>query len=206
VSNPAQVSQLTLNINVDDGFIAWVNTNMVARYNVPEGELPYNATAISANEPTLVSTNITESVSSLLVPGENVLAVQVFNANSTSSDLFFDASLASDLDQTPPVVIDTTPAPGGLVRELLAIEIVFNENVQGVDRADLLINGVPASGLSVISPRDYSFSFPQPATGVVQVAWAPVHGITDTAPTPNPFGGGGWTYTLDPKSTARIPS
>ena len=54
----------------------------------------------------------------------------------------------------------------------------------------------------MISPREYTFYFPAPNTGIVQVAWAPNHGITDTTPLANPFGGGSWTYRYNTNVSA----
>jgi hypothetical protein len=199
VAQPGGVAELTLNINVDDGFIAWINGTEVGRYNVPDGDLNYYTAALSAIEPTLVPITITNNITSLLVSGENVVAVQVFNANLSSSDLFFDAALESDLDETPPVVSDTSPIAGSVVPQLGSVEIVFSEGVQGVDASDLWINGVPATGLNVMSPRNYAFSFPQPQVGTVRVEWAPNHGITDLSSARNAFTGENWNYTLDPR-------
>jgi hypothetical protein len=198
VSNPSGATQIVLNVNVDDGFIAWVNGTEIGRYNVPSGDLAYDASAIVAGEPTLVAEPVTNGIPSLLLAGENVIAVQVFNANRTSSDLFFDAALESDLDETPPVVVDMTPPAWSVVPQLESIEVLFNENVQGVDPSDLLINGVPAASLNTVSPADYVFSFPQPPAGSVHVEWVPSHGITDLSPGSNAFAGGSWDYSLEP--------
>ncbi len=92
------------------------------------------------------------------------------------------------------------PAAGDLVRQLTTIEVGFDEPVAGVDAADLLINGQPATNLTVVSPSQFVFTFPQPASGTVQVAWAPGHGITDLSSASNTFAGGSWTYDLDPSA------
>ena len=104
-----------------------------------------------------------------------------------------------------PQVADTVPAADAVVRELAFVEVVFDANVTGVDAADLLVNGRPATGLQVYSPRDYSFEFTEPAAGPVQFSWAAGHGITDLESPPNAFAGGGWTCTLDKTpSTANV--
>jgi len=72
------------------------------------------------------------------------------------------------------------------VLELNHVTVTFDSNVQGVDASDLLINNEPATNLLVLSPAQYQFNFPTPSTGLVQIAWAPNHGITDTAPLHNP--------------------
>lgn len=75
--------------------------------------------------------------------------------------------------------ISQYPPPGAQVRELRTIEVAFSEGVSGVDAWDLLINGLPASNMVVLTPSQYRFEFTAPATGAVQVAWAPVTGIKD---------------------------
>lgn len=193
--SPVPGNVFTVNVNIDDGCIVWINGTEVGRYNVPEGDLPFNSWASSALEASIVSFSVTNGVQGPVVSGTNVVAVQVFNANATSSDLVFDASVESDLDETPPVVLSSDPAAGGIVSELNTIGVVFNESVTGVDAADLLINGVAATSVSVVSPREYVFSFPQPTFGTVTVSWAARSQITDLAF--NPFAGGSWSYSLE---------
>ncbi len=199
IGNPARVNQLTLNLNVDDGFIAWINGVEIGRYNVPDGALAFDATAVSPIEATLTPLTLTDNLATLLSSGTNLLAIQVFNANTSSSDLLLDAALASDQDETPPVTVDITPQPGSRLPQLTTLEVVFNESVTGVDAEDLLINGIPATQMTQISPLDYTFSFAQPAVGSVTVAWKTGHGIQDLAALPNPFAGGSWAYVLDTK-------
>ncbi len=107
-------------------------------------------------------------------------------------------------DTTPPIIDRLLPPAGATVQQLSQIEVLFSEPVQGVDASDLLINGVPATGLTFGVPGQFTFDFAEPATGTVQIAWAPNHGITDLEPTPNPFAGGGWTYLLDPNAVPPI--
>ena len=204
ISNPAGVSQLDLTLRIDDGFVIWINGNEVGRYNVPGGELAYDAAGLNAIEPTTLSLTLTNGLRQLLAPGANVLAVHVFNANRTSSDLVFAARLAATSDTIAPVVVELIPPPGATVRQLEQVHLFFDENVVGVDAGDLLVNGVAASRVTSVSPREYVFSFPEPPSGPVQFGWSPGHGIGDLASPPNLFAGGTWTCTLDP--TAPPPS
>ncbi len=89
------------------------------------------------------------------------------------------------------------PAPDSIVPELQFLHVVFDVSVIGVEASDLLINGSAASDVVTNNPNDYTFHFPQPPSGPVQVEWLASHGITDTTPQANPFGGGSWSYTLD---------
>lgn len=101
-------------------------------------------------------------------------------------------------DLTPPTVASVLPPPGLAVSSLSQIEVQFSEAVLGVNASDLLINGAPATNVTTQGPQGYLFQFPTPATGAVNVAWAPANGITDTAAAPNAFAGGAWNYTFDP--------
>jgi hypothetical protein len=102
------------------------------------------------------------------------------------------------IDVVPPTTASVTPVQSISVRSLTQIEVAFSEAVAGVDAGDLLVNNVPASGLSVLGVGRYRFTFPQPAAGTVPVRWADGHGIRDFAAAPNAFAGGSWTYALDP--------
>lgn len=135
---------------------------------------------------------------SALVPGTNVLAGENHQVNSGSSDLQFDAELEGVLDTVAPTVA-YDPVPGSTVLELSFINVVFSEAVTGVDTADLLINGEAATGIMSNNVNDYTFTFTQPSTGLVQVAWAPTHGIADLRA--NSFAGGNWSYNLDPNAS-----
>jgi hypothetical protein len=101
------------------------------------------------------------------------------------------------MDNVPPSA-SVYPPPSAKVRRLNQITITFDEAVSGVTPADLLVNNVPAEQVSGAGAGPFLFSFSQPPTGAVQVAFAPAHGIHDLALPPNGFSGGQWTYTIDP--------
>jgi hypothetical protein len=101
-----------------------------------------------------------------------------------------------------PSVATVVPARGAAVAALTQIALSFNETVTGVDAADLLLNGAPATGVTG-SGADYSFTFPQPSDGTVAVTWAATSGIQD--PQGNLFDGtrntNVWNYTLIDNNT-----
>lgn len=109
------------------------------------------------------------------------------------------------VDRAPPVVAAVSPAANLTVRSLTSVTVLFSEAVAGVDAADLLVNARPAVSVTPAGPSQYIFAFPQPATGMVQVAWAGSHGIGDLATPPNVFGGGDWVYRLDPNAAEAAP-
>lgn len=96
----------------------------------------------------------------------------------------------------------TVPERGATVRELFTIEVHFTRPVRGMNAGDLLINGQGATNVFEAEPGQFLFSFPQPAEGVVTIAWEAAHGITDALDADIVFQGAGWTYQLDTQSPA----
>ena len=78
----------------------------------------------------------------------------------------------------PPVVASVLPAAGPVSNVLTSVTVVFSKVVTNVDAADLLLNGVPATGVQG-GGTTFTFSVGQPAYGPVAVTWAANHGITD---------------------------
>ncbi len=99
---------------------------------------------------------------------------------------------------TAPTAASVSP-PAGTVNSLTAITVNFSEPVDGVNAGDLLINGVPATGVAG-SNAVYTFSLAQPPEGPISVSWATGHGITDREAPPKAFdanaGSARWQYTL----------
>ena len=94
VSDPAAYKGLTLNLLRDDGAVVYLNGAEVFRSNMPAGAVSYTTLAVAAVGGADESTFYPASISpSLLVAGNNVLAVEVHQANGTSSDVSFDAEL-----------------------------------------------------------------------------------------------------------------
>src|SRR5688572_20312187 len=198
VPDPELISQLSLALIVDDGAIVWINGVELGRINVVPGDAAFNATSIEAREGQRL--DVMTNATSLLVAGENILAVHLFNSDSDSSDIAVTASVVGLIDEQPPLLIANNPPATATVREPVQIEVLFSEAVTNVDSGDLLINGAPATAVTAVGPDHYLFRFPEPSAGVVRVAWSPNHGITDRAHLANPFVGRGWTYTFAPNA------
>jgi len=110
VSDPGQITALTLEAVYDDGFKLWLNGSNVLNANIAAGEVPYTGTANTALEDLTYRTFNLDAYRTLLVAGTNILAVQAANASlSGSSDFFFDARL---LASTGPSA--RGPTPGAL--------------------------------------------------------------------------------------------
>lgn len=198
VLNAGAITNLFLNAQIDDGMAAWINGVEVMRTNLPPGDVPYNGVATaSANEPTGNGAAYLAfplpSPGAYLRDGTNELVVHAFNQSlSNSTDFGFNAQLytyLADPSLVAPRVTSANPA-GGTVFYLTNLTVRFLEPVTGVDAADLLVNGVPASSVSGGSSNaTYVFSFPAPPFGPVSITWATGHGIVDFDSPPKPFDG-----------------
>ena len=96
VSDPSIYQSVTLNLLRDDGAVVYLNGSEVFRSNMPTGSVAYNTLASvaigGADESTYYSVSMSPAA---LVAGSNILAVEVHQANGTSSDVSFDAELTA---------------------------------------------------------------------------------------------------------------
>jgi len=202
LNNVSDVAALEVAGQSDDGFIAWINGQEVARFNMPAGEIAFDgASSPALSEPIPWWTNTLSGLQPFLLNGTNVLAIQAFNSSiGGSSDFIINAALYYTPDLGSPTMTLQYPSPGSVVSELNSIEIAFNEPVSGVDASDLRVNNQPATNLFVLTPSQFIFTFPPAPIGVVQVAWATGHGIRDLSNASNAFAGGSWSFTLNPNA------
>ncbi len=115
-------------------------------------------------------------------------------------------------DVAPPTLSSRFPTPGD-VTNLSEIVVTFSKNVTGVDAADLLINGIPATDVSG-SDREYTFTLGPVPPGSGSISWAPSHGIMDLFTPPRSFdansAGAVWQYqifdTIPPRVEGLVPA
>ena len=92
------VSALALNMDYDDGFVAYLNGIEIARRNIDGTPPAFNTLAVTNHE----STGILELVPLLdidaLEEGENILAIQMHNTTFSSSDLHLRVELVANPD------------------------------------------------------------------------------------------------------------
>lgn len=94
---PKDNETYTLNYELDDGIIVYINGQEIGTYHMPSGanyadyvQDYYGGDAYEGENPYMGTMEIDRSV---LKRGKNVIAVEVHNCNNTSSDLWFDASI-----------------------------------------------------------------------------------------------------------------
>lgn len=101
VPDPAAFAGLTLRVLRDDGAVVYLNGNEVFRTNMPAGGVtsatPASVALGGVDETTYVSASVPVSA---LVAGTNVIAVEIHQANGTSSDVSFDLELSGSTGAT----------------------------------------------------------------------------------------------------------
>lgn len=111
----------------------------------------------------------------------------------------------SAFDTTPPAISSVSPVAGSTVSNLTSVTVTFTEPIMVIEAPDLLVNGIPATGLSG-SGNQRTFTFSQPGPGLVQFTWDGAHAISDDLG--NRFNetlpAASWSYTLLDKLPASL--
>jgi hypothetical protein len=94
VGDPSQYGQLILRVLRDDGAVVYLNNREVFRNNMPGGAIAFTTRASTgvggADEETF---HVTSVAVSNLVAGQNILAVEVHQSSTNSTDISFDLQL-----------------------------------------------------------------------------------------------------------------
>ena len=97
ITQPTLYKNLQLNILRDDGAIVYLNGTEVFSTNMPSTSINYLTLASVAVAPAQESAYFTTIIDAKhLITGTNVIAVEVHQANSSSSDISFDLELGPD--------------------------------------------------------------------------------------------------------------
>lgn len=170
VHRPKDVAALVFHIYYDDGFIAYLNGQEVARRNMGTEEfVDYDKPATAAHKPVLRRGHVPEYVDltflkSLLKKGENLLAIQVHNESPSSLDLsasvFLSAALTNENKSYSPV--PSWFVPREEVSSNLPIIAIATEHGQRISNEKRVIahmgiinNGKRRSNLTRDSFNDY---------------------------------------------------
>ena len=116
VANPASLESLTLRIRYNDGFIAYLNGQEIARRNAPT--TPQWNSAATATRPAHLSTdfeaiNISDRLG-LIVTGANTLAIQGLNVSAGDGNFLIQPQLVEYQVQSDTNLYFTQPSPGAL--------------------------------------------------------------------------------------------
>src|ERR1043165_4451439 len=118
VTTPATLSKLVLRLLRDDGAVVYVNGVEVLRSNMPDGVITPDTLAATTVGADIENQFLTYEVpTTALVTGENIVAVEVHQANVTSSDLSFALQIIGATGDTPPQPVVSIVAAQPATRE-----------------------------------------------------------------------------------------
>ena len=165
VSDPSLVQSLTLRMKYDDGFIAYLNGTRVVAANSPTSpSWNSNASSYNGDERAVVFEDFAiSSFVSSLVPGRNILAIQGLNAAVNSTDFVILPQLEAVTDDAAFRVTGTSPANGARLTSppaQMTVDFVADFNGSTLNAADLMIDGQPASGVTVVDLDTARFDLP----------------------------------------------
>jgi hypothetical protein len=120
IDDPSTLSGVQLGIVFDDGIVVYVNGQEAVRRNLPAGDIQFNMLASAAIEDTFIFEPVAIDAS-LLRSGDNVVAVEIHQNHTTSSDISFDLELvAMSSEQLPAgVLANDTDADGDALTAIL---------------------------------------------------------------------------------------
>ncbi len=100
VEDPSVESTILGELMFDDGAVVYLNGHEIARASMPTGYVRHDTPALGHEAGNRYEPFDWSAANALLVPGPNLIAVEVHQQSVSSSDLVFDLALAVD---TPPV-------------------------------------------------------------------------------------------------------
>lgn len=115
VTDPTTVDRLTMDINYDDGFVAYLNGVEVARRNAPAMTNWSSSATVSRSVTEALTTELIDLTGQLaaLNIGQNILAIQGLNVSSADDDFLIDVRLtAIDNLGAENLGYFATPTPG----------------------------------------------------------------------------------------------
>ncbi|MBM3846734.1 MAG: hypothetical protein FJ405_10690 [Verrucomicrobia bacterium] len=146
-----------MRVQRDDGVVVYVNGSEVARDNMPAGTLTYATRSVGsiADEQEWLTLSIAPSA---LRPGTNVVAAEVHQQNSTSSDAGFHLTLRADgyfaSPSAPAPRLVVTISDGGQVRISFP---AANDLRYAVDASEDLVNWQPVT-TNVVTGGTFQYS------------------------------------------------
>ncbi len=169
VPNPALLDQLVIQLQRDDGAVVYVNGNEVLRSNMPEGPIANSTAALSLveglDEQQFFIYNLAAGG---LLPGSNLIAVELHQAVDTRLDLGFDLYLSA-LGTTAPRVVVGRPANNAIFRVPASVPLeafVWPGQGRNVAKVEFFADGAKI-GEATSAP--YSFVWNTSDRGVKEV-------------------------------------
>lgn len=123
------VDKINIYINYDDGFRIWINGEKVIQINAPDNG-DFNSFATGSHESGIIELFEFDPAALNLKEGANVVAIQCFNLNLASSDIYFDMAIEKVLNMPvmPRALAPSLSQNGGFFNKSFTV-VVTAQNV-----------------------------------------------------------------------------
>lgn len=155
VATPSAFTNLLVRLQRDDGAVVYLNDAEVFRSNMPTGIVEYSTLALLAQDDgtALFGGPVNPA---LLVSGQNVIAVEVHQNSTNSSDISFDLELLGNVMFQRPTVAITAPASGTVVGSPVVLLAASAADVDGTIALVEFLEGAQVLGIATAPP--YTFT------------------------------------------------
>ncbi len=161
VADPTSIRQLTLTMKRDDGAVVYLNGQEVARSNMPDGDIGFETLASGpADETTYYEFNIDPA---LLISGANVLAVEIHQSATNSSDISFDADLIAKAFAGSSLPLNQS--------SLVQARVLAGTSWSALNAAQFFINTAPSASNLAITEVNYNPLPPTASELLLNAAW-----------------------------------
>jgi len=149
LSDVTTIDVVTLRLFVDDGAAIYVNGTEIGRFNMPTGPLNFSTFASAPNDGGYADFTIPKS---LLLTGNNVVAVEVHQANASSSDMRFNLEMKLYFNNEGGA--NTSPVISGVVSPNITLKAVYelDTSPDPLDNVQVFINEIVASNSVIPDP------------------------------------------------------
>jgi len=168
IDDISKVESLILDIDYDDGFVAYLNGEEVARDNMSQDNPNFNDFSITDHEAIMYQGGRPDRFNiekSMLVNGKNVLAVSGHNISTTSSDLTLIPMLTAEFNEPttvgidPPTYLNFENAGVHTNFKISASETIYLYDKEGNEVSSLFAGNAPADVSYGIRPSDQQFIY-----------------------------------------------
>ncbi len=178
LGNGYPLRKLTLKVRYDDGFAAFLDGNLVASGNMPEGYPNPLTPALGDRAEDGLYQSFDLPLSTL--NGTHWLAIEVHQDSTSSTDLIFDAELTAQIDivadTRTPVISMPIPNPPPVVGGVYPVVLYPQVSDDFIlSRVEILVDGV------AVSVRDSAFTFNEPFSWDTRTVPNGPHAITVVA-------------------------
>ncbi|MCX7872089.1 MAG: Ig-like domain-containing protein [Verrucomicrobiae bacterium] len=187
ITNIAMFNELEFRLQRDDGAVVYLNGREIFRSNMPSGSIGHTTTAnstVDTPDETAWFTTVVAARESGLINGTNVVAVELHQSSSTSSDAGFDLELLAYGDTADKIMI-YSPASGSVysITNTVNVRAAVWTPSSPTQKTEFYVNGTKLAETSGSNDASFIWNTLLPGTHTVAVRAITAYGkIVDSEP------------------------